>query len=82
MEGQLGKIILVMLDEGSEQCLACQEEAVALPLIAQGVAIGFQRPSAPEFGFARNFLGALLGVGGDGVFGHNAELAIEDSDAL
>lgn len=82
MEGQLGEIILVMLDEGFEQCLACQEEAVALPLIAQGVAISFQRPSAPELGFARNFLGALLGVGDDGVFGHNAELAIEDSDAL
>ena len=82
MEGQLGEIILVMLDEGSEQCLACQEEAVALPLIAQGVAIGLQSPSAPELAFARNFLGALLEVGGDGVFGHNAELAIEDSDAL
>ena len=82
MERNVGEKLMLVLDERLEQRLPRQQKAVALPLVAQRVSIGLQCPGAPRLIF-RGLLGRTsVGGGGEGVFGHDAELAIEQTDAL
>ena len=77
MERHIGEKLMLVLDERLEQRLSRQQKAVALPLIAQCVPIGLQCPGAPRLIF-RGLLGrTAVGGGGEGVFGHDAELAVE-----
>lgn len=82
MERHIGEKLMLVLDERLEQRLPRQQKAVALPLIAQCVPIGLQCPGAPRLIFCGLLGRTAVGGGGEGVFGHDAELAIEQTDAL